>query len=160
MSCLSCLFYYLEYFHQPACRIDGIVIPKIAVGKEQMPAHFPRQCSADLLHPGLDKRMSCLPHDGIAAMGTDVIVHRLGTLDLRHECSSRLVCEDIARKDDHELVSPEDVPLFVYYSDSVGISVKGDACVRFLRRDSIDENMKIFRYRGIRMMIGECAIRF
>src|SRR3989337_126910 len=158
MSCFPRYSHFLEYLDKPTRRIDCIVIPEIAVGKKQVPAHFSRQSSSDLFHLGLDQRMSCLPHDGIAAMGTDIIIHRLGTLDLGNESGSRFSAEDIARKDDHELVSPENITLFVYYSYPVRISIKGDACVRFLRPDRINQNTEIFRYRRIRMMIGKCSV--
>src|SRR5512136_1024086 len=92
-------------------------------------------------------------------MGTDIIIHRLGTLYLRHEGGSRVPAEDIACKDDHELVSPEDMPLLVDHPYPVRIPVKGNPRVRLVLTDGLDQNSQILRYRWIRMMIGECSIR-
>ena len=104
-----------------------------------MAAHLACHGCAGLLHLGLDQGMAGLPHDRIAAMGPDIVVHGLGAFDLGYERRTRTFREDVAGEDDHQLVSPQDVPLLVHDADPVGVAVKGDPEIGLVRFDGLDE---------------------
>ena len=109
----------LEQFHDPAGRINGVVIAEIPVREEDMAAHLPCKGGAGFLHLCLDERMAGLPHDGLAAVVAYVIVHGLGTFDLGYEGRTRPVAQDVPGEQDHELVAPENGPQLIYDPDAV-----------------------------------------
>ena len=63
----------VKNLQQPARGVEGVIVAKISVGEKQMAAHFPCQRRLFFIEFLLNERMARHPHNGFAAMLTDVI---------------------------------------------------------------------------------------
>src|SRR5206468_4147262 len=72
-------------------------------------------------------RVAGLPHDGLPAVGADVLHQHLRALDVEQDLGARMALEEIAgqeRQDEVGLVPP---PALVHHAHPVGVPAEGDA---------------------------------
>src|SRR2546422_8704354 len=109
-----------EDLDQAARRIDGVIVPEVAVGEEDMAGQVAGQRGLLLLQLGLDHGVAGPPHDGSAAVLGDVIIEDLGRLDFGDDRGARLLLQDVPGEQHHELVAPEDLSFLVHRADPIG----------------------------------------
>src|SRR4051812_854211 len=123
-----------------------------------MAAHLAGEERAVLLHFRLDERVADLPHDGAAAPPLDVVVEGLRAFPLAHNGGTRKILENVAGEDEQELVTPENVPVFVDGAEPIRVAVEGDAQIGAFDADFLLQISQILRDSGIGMMVREGAV--
>jgi len=102
--------------------------------------------------------MTGFPHDRPSAVLFNVIKQILGALHLAHKRGPLLFFQDIPRKKDHELVSPEDVPFLIDHPDAIRIAVVTDSYIRPNLLNPFDQIFQVSGDGGIREMVREPAV--
>jgi hypothetical protein len=145
-------------FQKAARGVDGIVIPEIAVGEEDMAAHLSPQESFFLFHLLFEKGMSGLSHYAAAAMPGNIIIQILGAFYLGHNRGSWMMAKDFSGKEDQKLVAPDDVALIVGDPDSVRVSIITNPQIGSLLLDCLDQILHILGNRRVRVVVGKTPV--
>ena len=118
-----------EQFQQARAAIDGIVESVPAVLEEDVAAHLAGELCVELLHGGLDVRVTGTPHDDIAAPFFHILVEPAAAFHLAHDRGARFILEDGPGEEGQQSVAGEHIALLVATAQPVYIPVEADADV-------------------------------
>src|SRR5215471_8919725 len=104
--------------------------------------------------------MADLPHQRLAAVGADIVEKSLRTLYFGDETGAGMSGENRARKNDHQLIAPDEPSGLVDDADAVAISVEGDCEIGMVFGNRVEGKFHILDDSGIGMVVGKAAIWF
>ena len=135
------------------CSVDGIIIAKIAIFKEDMTTHFAGEVGTCFFHLDFEVGMAGFVHDRFGTASFEFVIHHLGAFDFTNDSG---VIHIHSIEQGHLITL--DIVFMGQYSDTVCIPIigKGDISLFFQKCFYI---FQIFFHRGVGMMVGEGAVR-
>src|SRR5262249_1047610 len=83
----------------------------------------------------------------------------LGAFHFKNDGAFRTALQNVAGKQDQNLIAPQNRSVLINDSQAIGISIKREADLRLFLTNGCDEVLEILRHSRIRMMIWKSAIR-
>ena len=125
-----------------------------------MATEFTAEERARLPDPGLDVGMSRPTHDRVSSGVGNHLGEVPRALHVVDDIGARVSARDVARKQHHEAIGPDDCPAVGDDAQAVAIAVEGDAQVRIAFADRDDEVVEVRRFGRIRMVVRKAAVDF
>src|SRR5688572_4123907 len=125
-----------------------------------MAAHFTREDRPGFFHFRFDQRVSGLPHNGRSAVFLYVVKKRLRAFYFSDDRRARPFRQDRTRKQDHQLIAPNNSPRFINNADAVAVAIECDADVSVVFTYGVDQVYQVVGHGRVRMMVRKTWIRF
>src|SRR6185437_1994494 len=125
-----------------------------------VPGHLARERSVHLVHLLFDERVPRLPHHRYAARLLNRIWQRLRALHVEDYRCVLHASKDIARIQEQQIISPDDVTVPLNDADPVSVAVERNAEIVAALVHLVDEIFEILRNGRVRMVVGKRAVTF
>ncbi len=126
--------------------------------KEQVPGHLTAEHRPRLTHLFFDQRVPDAPHHGLTARALNLVENCAAALHFTDERCAGLLRQDRARKQDHQLVAPQDASATIHRRQAICISVERNANLRTAATHRILKLAQVFRHRRVRQMQRKATV--
>ena len=147
-----------QYLQQAGARIQGIIETIPAFLDKDVAAHLTCQQCAGFLDLGLDKRMTGLPHQRLAAVFADNRIEIARTLHIVNDLATRIALENIHGVQHQYTVRPDNITGGGNHPETITVTVKGQANIGLVCSHGINQVLQVFRLARVRVMVREVPI--
>ena len=139
--------------------VQGVVEAVKPLGEEHVARHLASYRCVGLVHLLLDQRVASLPHHRYTTSFLDRLGKCLRCFDVEDDrLTLARARQDLARVDDKQIVTPDNLASIVDHANAIGVAIEGDANVGTIFLYRGDQILKVFWNCRIRVMIGKGSV--
>lgn len=147
-----------EHFEETRGGVEGIVVAEVAVGKKQVARDLGGEGSACLVELFAQFGVADAPHDDLATCPGQLVEDGAGAAHFTDKAGAGGGGQDVASKQNEQLVAPDDAALVIDDDKAIGVAIKGKAELDVLGGDGIEQPFEVGGLGGIGGMEGKAAI--